>query len=366
MTTTAKKTFRLPKKGKKPAPKPATENGALVPIPDDFHTLPTIRQNDALLALLLSIAAFQGSDPDRTVVRDFVVALSDDEVVSVWNWAREIEWGCEANSGDSHSVRESALQLPECLRDVVDHDLLSVENMLAKEVFIEAQIVRDLAPAPVSDSPTSTEVVVKAETPPAAKPDTNGQLPLVQEPAKAPKPITGLKLDSVDQIRSVQKSLDKRIAKLTDLAKKNRDEGKEAEAKSVEREVLMIREQLVPQLKTQGALAFNEGEAFPETVARFFAREFRSRVRSALTKTVTQKKGESHEDARKRQLVKLDDMEALIGHISEVGGMLVVNMLTNVSDRALEKGKMMHHATPTAIAREALQAMEIECAGRES
>jgi hypothetical protein len=200
---------------------------------------------------------------------------------------------------------------------------------------------------------------------PVGEPDATGQLPLVQEAAPTTKLITALKLDTPEQVRSVALSINARIADLKALAKKNRDLGKETEAKAIEREVLMIRETLTPQLKSQGALAFNEGETLPQAVSRIFQSEFRQRVRTAITKTVSMRAGEKPEDARLRQLDKLTEFEALIGNIGEIGGMLVVSWLTQVADRAYEKGKVAHGAAPSDIARETLQAIEIALQGRD-
>jgi hypothetical protein len=203
-----------------------------------------------------------------------------------------------------------------------------------------------------------TATLDKPSTKKKAEPDA--QLEGVKEPTATPKPITGLKIDTPEQLRSVSKALDKRIAKLTDLAKKNRDEGKDAEATSIEREVTTIRQTLVPQLKGQGSLPFNEGETLPQAVARMFAQDFGFKVRAALAKSITPLPGEKAEDAKARQFAKYDDLVALIGNVAEVGGMLCVNLLTLTADRAYQKGLVAHGATPSAIAREALQAYELE------
>jgi hypothetical protein len=192
--------------------------------------------------------------------------------------------------------------------------------------------------------------------------EPSAQLDAVKEPAATTKPITGLKIDTPEQLRSVSKAMDARISDLSGLAKKNRDLGKDAAAADVDREIKAIRETIVPQLKAQGALPFNEGETLPNAVARLFAMDFRFKVRSALGK-IKPKPGEKHEDAKARQEAKLDDLVALIGDISEIGGMLCVNLLTTCAERAYEKGKVAHGATPSAIAREALQAYELELQG---
>ncbi len=199
----------------------------------------------------------------------------------------------------------------------------------------------------------------------APEPDATGQLPLVQEGPQATKLITALKLDTPAQVRSVAKALEKRAIKLGDLSKKLREEGKDDEAKSVDREVTMIRETLSSQLKSQGALAFNERETLPQAVSRLFQAEFRYKLRAALTRQAVMRAGETRKDAEERQLDRLVEFEGLVGQVGEIGGMLVVSWLTNVADRAYEKGKIAHEATPSNIAREALQALEIELQGRE-
>lgn len=201
---------------------------------------------------------------------------------------------------------------------------------------------------------------------PAAEPDATGQLPLVQEGTPTTRLITALKLDTPAQVRSVAKALEKRAIKLGELSKKLREEGKDDEAKSVDREVTMIRETLSSQLKSQGALAFNERETLPQAVSRLFQGEFRYKLRAALTKQAVMRSGETRKDAEERQLDRLVEFEGIIGQAGEIGGMLVVSWLTNVADRAYEKGKIAHEATPSNIAREALQALEIELQGREA
>lgn len=201
---------------------------------------------------------------------------------------------------------------------------------------------------------------------PAPEPDATGQLPLVTEPAATSRAVSSMKLDTPEQVRSLQLSIDSRIADLNALAKKNREMGKDSAAKDIEREVAMMRETLAPQLKSQGALAFNEGETLVQAVSRMFQGEFRHRVRTALTKNLTVRPNEKAEDARLRQLDKLTEFESLIGNIGDVGGMLVVAWLTQTADRAYEKGKVAHRATPSDIARETLQAIEIELQGREA
>lgn len=396
MTTTKKspRTFALPKKGgaKKGAEPKAhyvdepTGDAAsaaaagLVPIDDEFEPLPSPRNNDALVALLKSIAGTSDQKIDALtppITREaFIEALTDDEYARVWTWAREISY---VVGDDKASVRESVLVVPACLVAIVDEDLVDLNAMLDNKLFDAFQVVRDLAPAPsdgekldqLVDAVTHTVaaiagIPVEGPNAPTGKGKKGEQLPLVNEPAKAGKPITGLKIETEEQLKFVRKAIDKHLADMTGLAKKNRDEARDAEAKSIERGVTEARERIVPQLKAQGAMAFNEGETLVQTVARFFAGEFRARVRSELMKNMSIKKGETKEDARQRQLAKLDDMEALIGNVGEIGGMLVVNMLTAASDRGYQKGLVAYGATPSAIAREALQALEIERAGKDA
>lgn len=394
-TTKSPRKFALPKKG---GAKKDTESRAhyvdepkddaaqaaaagLVPIDDEFEPMPSPRNNDALVALLKSIAGTSDQKIDALtppITREaFIEALTDDEYARVWAWAREVSY---VVGDDKASVRESVLVVPACLVAIVDEDLVDLNAMLDNKLFDAFQVVRDLAAPDVADNKVVDKILdelthkvaavagipVEGPNAPTAKPKKGEQLPLVNEPAKAGKPITGLKIETEEQLKFVRKAIDKHLADMTGLAKKNRDEARDAEAKSIERGVTEARERIVPQLKAQGAMAFNEGETLVQTVARFFAGEFRARVRSELMKNMSIKKGETKEDARQRQLAKLDDMEALIGNVGEIGGMLVVNMLTAAADRGYQKGLVAHGATPSAIAREALQALEIERAGKDA
>ena len=319
------------------------------PLTADFSPMPSPRDDEELTALLSRVGALDMASELRPV---WVAALTDDDYAAVWAWARAVDWVMDPDC----TAPRSALGAPECMRDVIDPELQSVNIMIDQGVILYTQLLdEEEAAAPVTETP--------APDAPAPAPDATGQLPLVQEPPA--KPITALRLETPEQVRAVAKALDRRIMKLNELAKKNREEGKETEAKSIEREVTMIRESLTSQLRTQGALAFNEGETLVQAVARLFQGEFRSRVRAALLQNVTAKKGESYDEAKQRRLAVLDDMESLIGKIGDVGSALVVEWLSLVADRAYHKGTVAHGATPSNIAREALQAFEIERQGRE-
>lgn len=346
-----------PKKLTPKAPKPAkfkkvprVETPRSVgPLPADFSPMPSPRDNEELTALLSRVGALHMATELRPA---WVAALTDEDYAEVWAWARAVDWVMDPEC----TVHRSALGAPECMRDVIDPELQSVNIMIDQGVIQYTQLLdEEETAAPVTETP--------APDAPAPAPDATGQLPLVQEPPA--KPITALRLETPEQVRAVAKALDRRITKLNELAKKNREEGKESEAKSIEREVTMIRESLTSQLRTQGALAFNEGETLVQAVARLFQGEFRSRVRGALLKNVTAKKGESYDEAKQRRLAVLDDMESLIGKIGDVGSALVVEWLSLVADRAYHKGTVAHGAAPSSIAREALQAFEIERQGRE-
>jgi len=342
------KTKKAPKF--KPTPKVEQEKPVGF-LPEDFQLRPNPRSDEALVNLLREVGALLLPNVEHLT---WVVARTDEEYAAVWAWARVLSW---ALGGIDCTVLRDALTPPAFMVDVLDEQLNDATTMLDWQVVYPQQLLDEApvveGPEPPADAPAAAPAV----------PDATGQLPLVQEPPA--KPITALRLETPEQVRAVAKALDRRITKLNELAKKNREEGKETEAKSIEREVTMIRESLTSQLRTQGALAFNEGETLVQAVARLFQGEFRTRVRAELVKRITVKAGESSEDARQRQLAKLDDMEKLIGKIGDVGSALVVEWLSLVADRAYHKGTVAHGATPSNIAREALQAFEIERQGRE-
>lgn len=317
-----------------------------------------------LCAFNTDLPAFAPDDEGSMLDKEYawLAQRTPEELAALYTWAEALQF--VVDHADSQ-IQRRYLVPPACMAGVADLDLVDVTTMLDEGFLSHDRILEDEpAPEPPADAPVVTPGEdARDNGAPVPVVEKSGQLSAIQEPPA--KPITALRLETPEQRRAVEKALDRRIVKLGELAKKIREEGKENEAKSIEREIQMIRESLSSQLRAQSALAFNEGETLVQAVGRMFQGEFRSRTRAALLKHITAKKGESYDDARARKLGKLDDLEGLIGNIGEVGGALVVEWLTLVADRAYQKGLVAHGATPSAIARESLQAFEMERQGRD-
>ncbi|MES2524008.1 MAG: hypothetical protein V4617_14980 [Gemmatimonadota bacterium] len=338
----------------------------LLAAPDGFLPLPVPRDDALLQEKLRVIVAFKVQG-DEAIVK----SLTDEQYALTWAWMREVDYICTPTTSDTEllSAHEVLLRVPSFLTHLVDDQLATVEAMLDNGILTQEQLVRE--------APTMAETVVDAATPvlrdsvsehgnaPAtpivpAVPEANGQLPLVKEPVKPTKPIKGVAFNSPEEVASVRLALAGRQDDLEAEAKRLSALGRSAEGAALLREAKNIKEMLLPQVTAQTAMAFNEAESLPSAIARVFAGNIRYKVRTALSKNVSMKKGESRADAEQRQLAKLDDMEALIGNIGEQAGALAVALVTEAADRGFQKGAMASTATPSSIAREAVQAVDLQ------
>lgn len=280
--------------------------------------------------------------------------LKDAERAQVAEFVRVISWlDHVAGAG----ATRAQLTLPDCLLPIITEALNTTEK-LQKEFFEQVIVTpADQISEIVQKTAEVVEAIVEeALTPPKA--DADGQLQLVQEPVAPKKPLTPLTFQSGEQVASVRLALQARADDLKAEAKRLSGLGRTVEAAALEREAKDISEQLLRQVQSQTAIPFNENETLPQAIKRVVQGEIRHRARTALLKSVAIKKGETKQDADARALAKLDDLEALIGNVGEQAGLLVCDLIVEAADRAKEAGKHERLSTASAIAREAVQAVE--------
>lgn len=357
----------------------------LVPVPDDFLPFTASTTSEDLSALLHSISAFELAHNASERVA-YIRTLTIPQFEALYAWAREIEWGLDGKPEGVNAVaavRASKLMAPEFFHPKLARDL-STEAVvrLALDHIIDdavASVATEAEPLPVSegaalfddgDDDTDDDDLWDADeeagdddvaddihaTAPAA--DADGQLQLVQEPTPPKKPLTPLTFQSGEQVASVRLALQARAEDLKSEAKRLSGLGRTAEAAALEREAKDITEQLLRQVTAQHAIPFNESETLPQAIKRAVQGEVRYRARTALLKSVAMKKGETKADAEQRALGKLDDLEQLIGNVGEQAGLIVAKLIVEAADRGKEAGRVERVATASAIAREAIQAVE--------
>lgn len=377
MTTTKPK-----KTSKKQAAPAAAEHVAeaprtLVPIPDDFLPFTERTTSEDLSALLHSISAFELAH-NATERVAYIRTLTVPQFEALYAWAREVEWVLDGKpeGGGVPAIRYSKLMAPEFFHAKLARDLSTEEIALAtlvnvvedaaEPVSTEPEPLDESAAGPLfdddddddgdlwdADEEAGDDDAVEA---PAA--DADGQLQLVQEPAPPKKPLTPLTFQSGEQVASVRLALQARAEDLKSEAKRLSGLGRTGEAAALEREAKDITEQLLRQVTAQHAIPFNESETLPQAIKRAVQGEVRYRARTALLKSIAQKKGETKQDAEQRALGKLDDLEQLIGNVGEQAGLIVAKLIVEAADRGKEAGRVERAATASAIAREAIQAVE--------
>jgi hypothetical protein len=358
--TPAKKSTKKPPAPPVPAEaldeSPITPAAAMV-CPDDFMPLTSETTLEDLSSLLHSINAFELAHND-TERRAYIRTLDTEQFAELWTWAREIEWGI---THEGAGVRASRMMAPTFFHGKLAKDISTEEGL--QDCF---KLIIDDRPTNTADEAvTATDAAAESEgaphtdAPQTETPTADGsQLTLVQEPTPPKKPLTPLTFQSGEQVASVRLALQARADDLRAEAKRLSGLGRTAEAAALEREAKDITEQLLRQVQSQTVIPFNESETLPQAIKRAVQGEVRSRARAALLRSVAQKKGETKQDAEQRALGKLDDLEALIGHVGEVTGALVSRLIVEASDRGMEAGRVQRETNASSIAREAIQAVE--------
>lgn len=343
-------------KTKKPAAKPVKK--AEEPAPKAYTLMPadwTARPEHATYALAKRLRLADISYGSEDELAEWIAnALKPDEVDAIARYVAAIEW--LDFDEERNAVYASQLVVPDALapraadwtREIAD--VIGAKRILPDPEKSIAE-VEAAAAEPIANA--------AAEPTPAPTVEANGQIALVQEPAK-PKTLKPMEFLAGDEVASVRLSLIARADDLDAEAKRLNTLGKSAEAASVQREAKNIRERLLPQVTSQQAIAFNAAETLPGAIARVFQGELRARARRQLVKSVGPKKGESKQDAEQRALGKLDDLEQLIGNIGEQAGTIVYKILVEAADRGNQYGLRGMQATPDVIARDAIHAVEQE------
>lgn len=169
-------------------------------------------------------------------------------------------------------------------------------------------------------------------------------------------PALILQFKSADEVLSTAQALAARATDLRALAKKARDIGRLREAVSIEREAAHIGEALLPQVQAQTGFAFDDDETLLLALQRSVGRTVRNAAVRAIHVALSPLHGESSEDTMARRRELLANSEHVVGAVAVHAAVAVLPFVLETAERAYDAGLVARHATPNALAVQAVQA----------